>query len=296
MSSISKGALMEASTNSIASRAPASTTHEPASAKRRPATTRVDQPARPADERALPQLGRGRILAVWAAAALPMALLAWVVAPLLADQLSGPGDLAPALIITLTGGLIWQFVLVLTLVAREQGTLRWSFLRDALWLRAPRGPRTRRRGGRLWLVVLPLIVAFGAEELVPGPGIVAGHDMLTFLNSHVGHALVAGSWGWFAIIAALVVFNTVLGEELLFRGYLLPRMNGAFGQRDWLANGVLFAVYHLHMPWAIPAALLDTFIISYPAKRYRSALIGIVVHSAQSVVLLALVLPLVLKG
>jgi membrane protease YdiL (CAAX protease family) len=38
----------------------------------------------------------------------------------------------------------------------------------------------------------------------------------------------------------LAVFNTVLGEELLFRGLLLPRMNGVFGERDWLANGVLF--------------------------------------------------------
>jgi hypothetical protein len=47
------------------------------------------------------------------------------------------------------------------------------------------------------------------------------------------------------------------------------------------------------MPWAIPAALLDTFIISYPSKRYRSALVGIVVHSAQSVVVLAATLALV---
>jgi membrane protease YdiL (CAAX protease family) len=120
--------------------------------------------------------------------------------------------------------------------------------------------------------------------------------MFEFLGSHAGHTLLAGSWGWFAIIAALVVFNTVLGEELLFRGYLLPRMNGVFGRRDWLANGVLFGIYHVHMPWVIPAALLDTFIISYPAKRYRSALIGIAVHSAQSIVLLGVVLSLVLKG
>ncbi len=60
------------------------------------------------------------------------------------------------------------------------------------------------------------------------------------------------------------MFNTVLGEELLFRGFLLPRMNGVLGRRDWLANGVLFAVYHLHEPWVIPAGLLDTFIIAYP--------------------------------
>jgi hypothetical protein len=63
-----------------------------------------------------------------------------------------------------------------------------------------------------------------------------------------------------------------------------------------MANGVLFAAYHLHVPWVIPAALLDTFILAYPAKRYRSALIGIAVHSAQSVVFLGLVLGLVLKG
>ena len=97
-------------------------------------------------------------------------------------------------------------------------------------------------------------------------------------------------------MAAMFVFNTVLGEELLFRGYLLPRMNGVFGQRDWLANGVLFAAYHVHVPWAIPTALLDTFLVAYPSKRYRSALIGIAVHSAQSVFFLALVLALVLKG
>ena len=52
--------------------------------------------------------------------------------------------------------------------------------------------------------------------------------------------------------------------------------------------------YHLHVPWAIPTALLDTFILAYPSRRYRSAWIGIAVHSAQSVVVIALALSLVL--
>jgi hypothetical protein len=41
--------------------------------------------------------------------------------------------------------------------------------------------------------------------------------------------------------------------------------------------------------------LLDTFILAYPSRRYRSALIGIAVHSAQTVVISALVLALVLS-
>jgi uncharacterized protein len=46
----------------------------------------------------------------------------------------------------------------------------------------------------------------------------------------------------------------------------------------------------------IPATLLfDTFALSYPPRRYRSALIGIIVHSSQSVLTLVLMLTLVLQ-
>ena len=83
----------------------------------------------------IPQLTRRGVLGVWAAATVPMGLLAWVVAPLVADQLSGPGALARALMAALTIGLVWQFVLVVVLVRREQGTLRWPVVREALWLR-----------------------------------------------------------------------------------------------------------------------------------------------------------------
>jgi hypothetical protein len=67
-----------------------------------------------------------KILAVWAAAALPMGALAWIVAPVLDDHFSGEANvpLVKALLLLLTAGLIWQFVLVLILVRREQGTLR----------------------------------------------------------------------------------------------------------------------------------------------------------------------------
>ena len=94
----------------------------------------------------------------------------------------------------------------------------------------------------------------------------------------------------------MFALNTALGEELVFRGLLLPRMQGVFGRFDWIANGVLFAVYHLHIPWVIPQTLLvDTFVLGYASRRYRSALVGIAVHSAQSVFFTVLLLGLVLK-
>lgn len=236
------------------------------------------------------QYSRWSIVAIWAAAALPMGALAWIVAPAVAGD---DASLTRTLIVCLTAGLIWQFVLVLGLVGYEQRSLRWSRLREALWLRPPRSPRTGRIGGRTWLVVIPLIVGLAAEELLPDLPHVMSRDFGDFLASDTGRAMFSGSWGWFAVVITMMVFNTVLGEELLFRGVLLPRMNGAFGDRDWIANGVLFSVYHLHVPWVIPASLLGTLTMAYPAKRYQSALIGIAVHSAQSVVLGVLLLTLV---
>jgi uncharacterized protein len=244
----------------------------------------------------IPQLRIRGILAIWAAAALPMAVLAWLVAPVLADQFAGDGHvpMAKALIVSLTIGMVWQFVLVAGLVRREQGTLRWSTTREALWLRSPRSPRSGRVGGRVWLVVIPLIIAFTAVQelvaIVPAP---ENREFATLVESDAGKAFLDGAFGWYALILVFFLFNTVLGEELLFRGYLLPRMNGTFGRGDWVANGVLFAGYHLHVPWAIPGTLLEMFTTAYPTKRYGSAWIGIAVHSAQSVFLAILVLTLV---
>src|SRR5215216_8011213 len=192
---------------------------------------------------AVGQYSLAQILAVWAAAAVPMGVLAWVVAPLLRDQLGGDEPLAQAPLICLTAGLIWQFVLVLILIRRELGGLQWPRVRDALWLRPPRDPKTGRVGGKVWwwallFVVLVAVWSLGAAGAIPGPSV---RDLGDFIGADRGEDFFGGAWGWFAVVVVLAIFNTVLGEELLFRGLLLPRMRGVFGRWDWVANGALFA-------------------------------------------------------
>ena len=254
-------------------------------------TRRGSKPARA--EVLIPQYRLTSLLGVWAAAALPMGVLAWVAAPGLATAMPGDSPLVASLLVCLTAGLVWQFVLVLTLVRREQGSVSWPVLQAALWLHAPRSPRSGRVGGRLWWVLVPAILGFAAGQLVPGLPIPEGRDFAVFLESPIGRAFFDGSWGWLALVVVLGLFNTVLGEELLFRGFLLPRMRGTFGRLDWLANGVLFALYHLHTPWVIPAALVDSLCLALPSSRYRSAWIGIIVHSTQTLFISLAVLAVV---
>ena len=230
----------------------------------------------------IPQYSKAQVLGVWAAAALPMGALAWIVAPALARG----HDLVPVLIGCLTAGLAWQFVLILLL---NRFSLR------GLWLQRPSTP-DGRRGGALWWRVLPFVLGFGLLQLVPlGLPAVASHDFGKFLGSDAGHAYLRGNWPLLAVCVVMFVFNTVLGEELLFRGLLLPRMQAAFGRGDWVANGFLMGVYHLHQPWSIPSSIVAGWLMAYPTKRWRSAWMGIIVHSSQSVFLFALILALVLR-
>jgi membrane protease YdiL (CAAX protease family) len=270
------------------------TTSSPTAPTIPPAQAIVPLPEVEVSKVEIPQYSVPAILGVWAATAVPMAVLAWLVAPALADGLAGTGDvpMIKALVILFTGGVIWQFVLVVALVWREQRNLRWSTVREALWLSSPRSPRSGRIGGKLWLIVIPLTVAFAASPLLIPIASPDNRDFGTFLGSDAGQSFMSGNWGFYGLL--LVMFLAPLSEELLFRGFLLPRMNRAFGRGDWAANGVLFAAYHIHMPWVILPTLFDMFTLAYPTKRYRSTWIGIAVHGSQTVLFAPLALALVL--
>jgi uncharacterized protein len=244
----------------------------------------------------IPQYSKRRVLGLWAAAAGPMAVLAWVVAPWLSHRLGGREPIAKAILIVFNVGLLWILALTLIVVRRERGSLQWQQLRDALWLRAPQDPTSRRVGGKVWWWVLPFALLGAALEMLPiNPKGPLPRDLPKFLDTNRAEQFFSGAWGWFAL-AVLVALLAPIIEELFFRGLLLPRMRNAFGRGDWVANGVIFTLYHLHQPWSMPATLLDgTFTQAYPAKRFQSVWIGMVSHVLPSFLIIGLILGMVLK-
>src|SRR5215212_8608478 len=254
------------------------------------------------------QYSLATILGIWALAAAPMGILSWIVIPLVAPDFgSDPLGSGVTRIVLLTLGLIWLFVLSMIIVRREEGDLRWATLKHRLRLNVPREPTTGVPRERLWLWVVPFLVRVAVIVLVlntplenawvsvfPFLAEPQGYSFDAILGSQEILGRLVGAWWFLVLFVVQAIFNTILGEEFLFRGVLLPRMEGVFGRGSWVANSVLFALYHVHVPWVIPNAVLTGLLYTFPAYRYRSTWMSIIVHSAQSVYIGFLVLGIVL--
>jgi membrane protease YdiL (CAAX protease family) len=255
------------------------------------------------------QYSRTRILGIWALAAIPMAILGWVIFPALSpDFRSDPLGAGVTRSVLLTIGLIWQCVLCLIIVRQDTGDLRWATLKLRLRLNAPRDPTTGESRARLWLWVIPLVIGIIVWEMAVAPYATRlwlsvfpflaepeGYSFDAVFKSPAVLSQLVGAWWFLALFVINAVFNTIFGEELLFRGVLLPKMHGAFGRWSWVANGVLFGFYHLHQPWSILSNLVSGgVLLAFPSWRFRSTWMGIIVHSVQTVFFTFLILGVVL--
>lgn len=250
-----------------------------------------------------------KILGIWALAALPMGILSWIVFPALSpDSESDPLGAGVIRIALLTIGLIWMFILSMIIVRQEEGNLRWTTVKGRLRLNAPLDPKTGDTRRSLWLWAVAFVVGVAVWQMVLAPYVnKAWVSVFPFLAEPSGYSMGAifksqeildrlvGAWWFLGLYVLNTIFNTILGEELLFRGVLLPKMEGAFGRWSWLANGVLFGFYHLHQPWGIIRSVVSgAFFYAFPTRRFRSTWMGVIVHSGQSVYLAFLILGVVL--
>jgi len=246
-----------------------------------------------------------QILGIWLMAGAPMWILGWIVYPAMSIDLS-PVDAGLLRIKLLTVGLIWQFALAMIILHYEEGNFRLSTISRRFWLNHPVSARTGETRKSLWWWILPLIVLVAFVEIGIKPTLVnlwttifplfaepKGYDMAELFSPEL-RAQMVGNWSLLWLFVVISLFNTFLGEEFLFRGVLLPKMEGMFGKWDWVVNGVLFGFHHLHQPWSIPSSILTGLIYAFSAKRFRSNWMAVITHGAAGVLMVMTILAAIL--
>ncbi|MDD5702069.1 MAG: type II CAAX endopeptidase family protein [Dehalococcoidales bacterium] len=92
---------------------------------------------------------------------------------------------------------------------------------------------------------------------------------------------LSGYQGVFLLLGLYILINGVLGpfvEELYFRGYLLPRMNGYAGRWAPALNIALFSLYHFFSPWENPIRIMAFLPWGYLVWKKRDIRFSILVH------------------
>jgi len=242
-----------------------------------------------------------QILGIWALASIPGALLFWLGLPVL-DRITDISVGYLVLIVTVIP-YFWHFLLAFLILKREGGDMDWNTIKNRLWLRTTADPRTGRRNNALWLWVIPTIAVYALTSASPSflsindgwarilPITEPAQYSFDVLFENPG--VLVGDWGFF--ITILLVSLLTVSEEIIFRGILLPKMNGVFGRADWVANGLLFAFYHLDKPWTWPSKILYmTLTLALPARLFRSTWFSTAVHLSQGFYFQFLILGLVL--
>jgi membrane protease YdiL (CAAX protease family) len=88
---------------------------------------------------------------------------------------------------------------------------------------------------------------------------------------------------WVAVYyTCVLVLGNIAGEELWWRGYLLPRQEAASGAVAWLYNGLLWAAFHLFAQttaWDMIRMMPTCCALAFVAQYRKNTWPGIVAHT-----------------
>lgn len=111
-------------------------------------------------------------------------------------------------------------------------------------------------------------------EINPNKVMVPGIFMGTVLE---------GQWWIIPAYAAGWFFN-IFGEELLWRGYILPRQELSYGKYAWIIHGVLWTLWHVFWKWNLLLLIPVTFSISFVVQHKKNTWIGIIAHGLANLI------------
>lgn len=241
-----------------------------------------------------------KILIVWAFSAIPMFVLAFVITP----RVAAITNWSPLIIywIAIISGLLWQFILSLIILKLDGHKLNWQTVVTRMKYQRPSNPKTGKSSYWLLLWTIPFILLSTVIQsgLISLPNVDSWMDPLIkhlpkYDLASLATAEYKGAWWILGLFIVTSIFNYFFGEEFMYRGILLPKMNGVFGKWDWFFNGILFGLYHLHKPQIIVStALYFGFVFAFPSKLFQSNWMAVIIHGLEGLLGIIMVLGIIL--
>jgi membrane protease YdiL (CAAX protease family) len=202
----------------------------------------------------------------------------WYIAYGLIPQLTGPAALHPAQA-WFTGGITIFFPLFLLTLALPilDGYRSFSSLRERL--------RLRPLSGQDWRIVgFSMLIIGGATGAIMGIAALlhtyAGVPPLQTSPPFMKFEPFTPSERWMLSVWSVMFLFNILGEELLWRGYILPRQEISLGENAWIANAAGWMLFHLCFGPSLMILLLPIIVVlPYAVQKTKNTTVGILIHA-----------------
>lgn len=110
------------------------------------------------------------------------------------------------------------------------------------------------------------------------------------MQSLLGIQLKGNEFAFFFFSICLI--TNIFCEEVLWRGYALPRMELFFGKWAWLINGLLWNIsIHFFFRFSFITLLPISFIVPYLSQKYKSIWPSVIIHGIGNSLLFVLIIP-----
>ena len=201
------------------------------------------------------------------------------------------GDTTPTweLLLTIVLGTGAELVVGLVGLRREGYRLLTSEWRDRVRFHWPHGRRVWLIAGIVFVIGMVVSLAMGPVNrslastqgfsppawwpAASNPTVTVNGASDVFPDIHL-----EGNYLFVLLYLGIGLVFNVFGEEIYYRGYLLPRMRDAFGRWDWIANGVLFTLKHVYQRWLYPGILVGGLSFAFAAGPLGSLPLAMVYH------------------
>jgi membrane protease YdiL (CAAX protease family) len=207
---------------------------------------------------------------------LSAALLLWIQTRFTIPHLSQSTGHEPIFYWFLVGGLgvfLPLIILAWILLVREEAFKSPQWWKSRLFF--------RKMTQEDWLWTISSIFVIGALSAALLKGLQAVYGPVDH-NPPFMHFTPpeTGQLGFLALWFPYWILN-IMGEEILWRGVMLPRQALAGGRQVWLWHGAGWAVFHIAFGWKLLIIMLPIlFILPYVVQKRQNTWIGVWIHAA----------------
>lgn len=136
-----------------------------------------------------------------------------------------------------------------------------------------------------WMASIPLFSAPNHFPILFHPLKEIVFPVKTFLG-----VPLLGNW-LFLIITIFLHATAMIAEELMWRGYILPRQEARYGKYAWLINGLFWGyLVHCVMPWNFISFLPGMLITPFVAQKTKNTWASLMVHGIPNTILWIIIL------